>query len=269
MATAFQELTAHTDLISNLVIRDLKTRYRGSVLGFLWTILNPLFMAAIYIFFLRLLSRGIANQYENIIIGVFAWQYTVHCVNSGLNSITANASLVKKVAFPRAILPFASSLSGLVNFWLTLLVQWVLLALLLWFNRGEHLPWTTLLVPFFTLYHLLFGYSLALFLAAANVYFRDTEHIVGLLLSAWFFMSPVMYPLEMVSQVAAGHPWIASLYMLNPLTSLLTVYRLLQVPGTTFPWSWPAAIGLLLPLLLFAAASATFKRAQRNFADHL
>ncbi len=87
MAILLTDLTAHADLIGNLVVRDLKTRYRGSVLGLLWTLLNPLFMAAIYIFFLTLLSRDIASQYEHIIIGVFAWQFTVQCINAGMNAI--------------------------------------------------------------------------------------------------------------------------------------------------------------------------------------
>ena len=141
MIKIITDFTHHGDLIWNLVARDLKIRYRGSVLGFLWTILNPMFMAVIYIFFLRMLvGRGIAS--EDIIIGVFAWQFTVQCVNAGLNCVTGNASLVKKVYFPRIILPFSVSVSGLINFLLTLIVQGVLVAILL-MMKGASLEVTT------------------------------------------------------------------------------------------------------------------------------
>ena len=269
MATLIKEVARHGDLIRNLVARDLKTRYRGSVLGLLWTILNPLFMAVIYIFFLRLLARGIANQYEHIIIGVFAWQFTTQCITSGMTSVTGSGSLVKKVYFPRIILPLSVNLSALVNFWVTLLVQWVLLAVILMVTKGEYLKATTVLVPLLSLYHLAFNLSLALLVAAANVFFRDTQHIVGLLMSAWFFMSPVMYPLEMVETVAAGHPWIADLYMLNPMTAILTAYRALQIPGVAFPWTPAGITGLLLPLVMIVVACHVFQQAQRTFAEQL
>lgn len=263
-----KDVVQHWDLLRNLVARDLKIRYRGSVLGFLWTILNPLFMAVIYIFFLRLLGgRGMAIRNEDIIIGVFAWQFTVQCVNAGLNCVTGNASLVKKVYFPRVILPLSVCISGLVNFLLTLIVQWVLVAVLLMWTQGAFLSAATLWVPLFSLYQLLFSFSLALLVAAANVYFRDTQHIVNLLLSAWFFMSPVMYPLSLVDAVARAHPWIGQLYLLNPMTTIITGYRAMQLPGVTFPWTAASIIGLLIPLALVAIAYAIYQRAQRYFSD--
>lgn len=269
MIQVIKDIAQHGDLLWNLVARDLKIRYRGSVLGFLWTILNPLFMAVIYIVFLRLLAgRGIAIQYEDIIIGVFAWQFTVQCVNAGMNCVTGNASLVKKVYFPRIILPLSVSVSGLVNFLLTLIVQWVLVAILL-MMKGAFLETAAFWVPLLSLYQLLFNFSLALLVAAANVYFRDTQHIVNLLLSAWFFMSPVMYPLALVETVARAHPWIGELYLLNPMTVIITGYRALQLPGVAFPWTAASIAGLLMPLALMAIAYAVYQRAQRYFSDVL
>ncbi len=269
MATRFHDLAGRADLLWNLVARDLKIRYRGSILGFLWTILTPLFMAAIYLVFLRLLAgRRAAIRSEDIIIGVFAWQFTVQCVNAGLNSVTGNASLVKKVYFPRLILPLSVCLSALVNFLLTLLVQWALVIGLL-LARGAApspaLPLTLLL----SLYHLAFNVSLAVLVAAANVYFRDTQHVVNLLLSAWFFLSPVMYPVELVDTLAAGHPGLVAAYRLNPMTMLLTAYRALQLPDAACPWTAAGVAGLLLPLVLLAVALAVFQRAQRYFSDLL
>ncbi len=262
-------LATHRDLLWNLVARDLKIRYRGSLLGMLWTILTPLFMALIYIVFLRLLAgRGVAIRHEDIIIGVFAWTFTVQCVNAGTGCITGNATLVKKVYFPRVILPLSVCLAGLVNFLVMLGVQWALVAgLLAW--QGSGLEPGTVWTPLVSCYHLLFNFSLALLVAAANVYFRDTQHIVNLLLSAWFFMSPVMYPLSLVEAVAREHPWIGQLYLLNPMTVIITAYRALQLPGSAFPWTAASVAGLLLPLGLLAGAYAVFQRAQRYFSDVL
>lgn len=263
----FQAIISHRDLIWNLVARDLKIRYRGSVLGFMWTILNPLFMALIYILFLRLMNmRGI--QLEDIVIGVFAWQFTVQCVNGGMQSITGNASLVKKVFFPRIILPLSVSVSNLINFLLTLLVQWALLTVLLGL-KGAILGPGTLLTPLLGLYQLAFNFSLVLLVASANVFFRDTQYIVNLLLSAWFFMSPVMYPMSLVETVAQQHPWVGQLYLLNPLTVIITAYRALQLPDTVFPWSVASIIGLTWPLVLLCAAYVLFQRTQGKFSDIL
>jgi ABC-type polysaccharide/polyol phosphate export permease len=269
MIQLIKDLAGHGDLLWNLVARDLKIRYRGSILGFLWTILTPLFMAAIYIVFLRLLAgRGVAIRHEEIIIGVFAWTFTVQCVNAGLNSVTGNSTLVKKVYFPRIILPLSVSIAALVNFLLMLLVQWALVGGLL-LARGTFLETATLWTPLVSLYQLAFNLALVLLVAAANVYFRDTQYIVNLLLSAWFFMSPVMYPLTLVDSVAQAHPWIGQVYLLNPMTVIITAYRALQLPGVGFPWTAASIAGLLLPLALLAGAYWIFQRAQRYFSDVL
>ena len=267
MIQIIKDVFRYWDLLWNLVARDLKIRYRGSILGFLWTILTPLFMAVIYIVFLRLLA-GRGFEYEDIIIGVFAWQFTVQCVNAGLNCVTGNSSLVKKVFFPRIILPLSVSVTGLVNFLLTLVVQWVLVAILL-MRQGTFLEATTLWVPLMCLYQLLFNFSLVLLVSAANVYFRDTQHIVNLLMSAWFFMSPVMYPLSLVEAVARAHPWVAQVYLLNPMTVIITGYRAMQLPGVSFPWTVTSVVGLLIPLVIMGVAYAVFQRSQRYFSDML
>ena len=256
----------HREMLTNLVSRELKSRYKSSVLGFLWSLLTPLFMAIIYVFFLRLLARGV--PLESIIIGVFAWQFTAQAVNEGLNAITSNGNLVKKVFFPRVILPTASTLANLVNYLLSLTVQFVLVGILL-YTHGEHMAWTTLLVPLVVVYHTLFLLAISYFLSAANVYFRDAQHLVGVLLSAWFFASPAMYDVSMVQQVSAGYPWIYKLYMLNPMAVIITAYRALIMPNVGFPVFWTVWIGAAIPLVMLVASYFVFQRAQRNFADML
>lgn len=257
------------ELLYSLVERDLKARYRGSILGFLWTILTPIFMALIYIIFLRIIGgKAIASQYENILIGVFAWQFTVQCINSGMVSITGNVSLIKKVYFPKIILPLSTVLTNLINFYIALVVQIIVLSIILFF-RGESLPLLVLLVPLVTLYHMIFNFALSLFVASANVFFRDTQHLINLAISAWFFLSPVMYPVSLVKQITSTFPVIAELYFINPMSVILTLYRFLQVPEETFHLGYGAIIGLILPFVLFLGSICLFFKAEKYFADVL
>jgi len=262
-------IIAFRELIWNLVVRDLKSRYKGSVLGFLWTVLTPLFMALIYIVFLRLIAgRGVPIQNEDIIIGVFAWQFTVQCVSSGTTCVSGSANLVKKVFFPRILLPLSTTLSALINFLLMLIVQFIVVAVLL-FREGTMLSPATTLVPIIIIYHFLFNFSLVLLVSAANVYFRDTQHVVNLFLSAWFFMSPVMYTFGLVQTMAADLPRLQQLYLLNPLAVIITGYRALQLPDATVPWSNAFLLGWIWPVALLVAAYVIYQRAQKNFADML
>jgi lipopolysaccharide transport system permease protein len=262
LKTLFQ----YRDLLYNLVARDLKSRYRGSALGLIWTVLTPLFMALIYWVFVVKLAK-LDMPMEELVIGVFAWQFTVQAIQSGLNAITGNANLVKKIYFPRIIIPLSVTLSALINYLLMLVVQLALVAVILGIN-GSHLAIGTAGLPVIIAYHFIFNLALALFTAAANVYFRDTQHLVGLFLSAWFFVSPVMYSLKNVLEKAKEHAWIVELYMMNPLSVIITAYRSLQL-GEAFPWSIGAIIGFCWPVALFAGAYIFFQRSSRYFADWL
>ena len=263
----FRTISERHELVSNLVSRELKSKYKGSVLGFLWSILTPLFMAVIYVVFLRLLAgRGI--PVENIIIGVFAWQFTSLCVTGGMNCVTGSSNLVKKVYFPRIILPLANTLANLVNFLLSLAVQFVILFILLGLQGSTVSVWA-LALPVLIVYHTLFNLALALLMASSNVYFRDTQHLVGVLLSAWFFMSPVMYDLSFVQRASQISPLLANLYMLNPAAVMITGYRAMTMPAEVFPWTPYSIAGLFLPLVLLGIAYVVFQRSEKNFADML
>ncbi len=255
------------ELLLNLVKRELKIRYRGSVLGFLWTLLIPLFMALIYVGFLRLMAgRGV--PLAEIIIGVFAWQFTVQCVNSGLHSITGNTNLVKKVYVPRFILPLAATLANTVNYLLSLVVQFPLVLVLLALNDQSISPWVVAL-PLVLVLQFVFNLALALFMAASNVYLRDTEHLVGVGLSAWFFVSPVMYNLSFVERMAHDHPWLLQAYMLNPIAVITTGYRAALMPDASFVWAPTVAVSIILCFVLLVIAYRAFQRLQRDFADLL
>jgi ABC-type polysaccharide/polyol phosphate export permease len=213
-----------------------------------------------------LAGRGVPM--EEILIGVFAWQFTVQSIHSGVNCVTGNANLVKKIFFPRSILPVSATLANLVGYALTLVVQLVLVAVLLHVHGRALSPWAVALPAVIAL-HTVFNLGLAMTLGAANAYFRDTQHIVNVATSAWFFVSPVMYNLDLLASFAAGRPWVMDLYLLNPLAVIITAYRALQLPGAAFPWTAWSAAGLAWPLAFAGLAAWFYRRAQRNFADVL
>jgi len=260
------DIMAHRELLANLIIRNLKSRYKDSALGFLWSILTPLFMAFIYMVFLRILRAGIPM--EEILIGVFAWQYTVQCIGNGLTCITENGNLVKKVYFPRMILPLATTISNLVNFLLTLIVQFALVAILLGLH-GQHIGVAVIALPAVIAFHFLFCFGIVLFLSCANVYFRDLEHLVNVLVTALFFLTPAMYSFSMVAQIASDKhlPLLAELYMLNPLAVIITAYRALILPDVVFPVTAGAGAGIVIAGLFVILAYGLFQKLQKNFSD--
>ena len=259
---------ARRELVRALVGREMKARYKGSALGLLWSLLTPLFMAVIYAFFFRLISGRAANT-SSIIVGVFAWQFTANAVHQGLVCVSANGNLVKKVAFPRVILPMAVTVASGIDYLISLLVQFGLVGFLLW-RQGEFFGVNILILPLVFLWHAGFNFGLAMLLGSLNVYFRDTQHLVGVGLSALFFLSPGMYDLGFMERLAGEmHPWVMDIYMLNPLAGLFTAYRWAFLPGTVWPESPFIWIGLAWPLLFTPLAGLLFRRLQRNFADHV
>ena len=263
----FRTISERRELVANLVARELKSKYKGSVLGFLWSLLTPLFMAVIYVFFLRLLAgRGVPMG--EIIIGVFAWQFTVQCANAGTTCVLGSANLVKKVAFPLEILPLSQVLANTIGHLLSLLVQFPVLAFLLWRADSRFAAaWPVFFL--WVAWQTLFNFGLTAFVGAINVYFRDTQHIVGLVLSAWFFMSPVMYNMEFAARLASHWPWAAHLLYANPMTVIINGYRAALLPGA-HPGFPPAAwIGFLLVPATLAVGAATYRHFQKSFADML
>lgn len=254
------------ELLGNLAARELKQRYKGSALGFLWSVLTPLFMAAIYMVFLRLLARGV--PLADILVGVFAWQYTTQCVLGGMTCVTGNASLVKKVAFPREILPVSQVAANGIGYLLSLLVQFPALAFLLW-RGGAGFAATWPLFLFWVIWQTVFNLGLAFLVGALNVNFRDTQHLVGVLLSAWFFLSPVMYNMEFARNLAANWPWAVDLLYANPMAVLINGYRAALLPGAGAGFPPAAWAGFALVPLTLLLGAGVYRRLQRNFADLL
>lgn len=225
MIRRLQELYRYRELLKNLIIRDLKIRYKNSVLGVLWSLLNPLLMTIVFtVVFTLMLPSGIEKFPVFFMCGFLPWTFLSTAVTGATGSIVGNSHLIKKVYFPREILPISGVLSNLVNFLLALIV---LFAMLLVFR--VHLTWAVLMLPLIILVQVMFVSGMALILATANVFYRDTQHILEVVMQAWFFLTPVFYEITVLPERAnlLGITINIQLWArrLNPMASLIASYR--------------------------------------------
>lgn len=230
MIAHLKELLRFRDLVRNLVARDLKVRYKNSALGILWSWLNPLFMMLVYTIVFKVMQPagrdGIpATQFPAfILVALLPWNFFSSAVTQSVSAIVENANLVKKVYFPREILPLSIVLSNLVNFGISL----VILFPMLFVFRVHLTPWA-LLLPLIILLQLCFVTGIALLSSTLNVFYRDTKVIMEVAMMAWFFVTPIFYPIDILprSREVLGvtiniHRWTR---ILNPMASLVAAYR--------------------------------------------
>jgi lipopolysaccharide transport system permease protein len=252
-------LLRYRELVRNFVVRDLKARYKNSFLGLLWSMANPLLMMIVYtIVFTALMPNDIPQFPLFILTALLAWNWCISSVIGGVHSITANAHLIKKVAFPRELLPLSVVLSNGVNFLLAL-VPLLLLATAL----GKPPSLYLLLLPLVIVVQLVFLTGLALFFGALNVYFRDTESIIDVLMLAWFFLTPIFYNVDNLSQ-----QYSRIIYILNPMASFISLYRLI------FYYQAPTDLAFFLrmivqALLVFAIGYAFFLWRAPDFGEEV
>jgi lipopolysaccharide transport system permease protein len=220
-----RDLWGYRELVRNLVLRDLRARYKGSALGYLWTQLAPLLlMLVFYIVFRVLLPSNIAMFAVFLLVAQLPWNYCAEAVSGGARSIVDNAALIKKVYFPREILPLVSVGSSLLNFVLSLPMLFVVMAIVqLTFPplQGQlNFRWTILFMPVVVAIQTIFLLGLAFFLGALAVKLRDTVHLLGILLQFWMFLTPIFYAIEQVAPSYARY-----VYWLNPMAALVGFYR--------------------------------------------
>jgi lipopolysaccharide transport system permease protein len=230
LAAHVRELWVYRELIYNLVVRDLKVRYKNSVLGILWSLLNPLMMMLVFTFVFKVLagSSDLQAYPAFILSGVLAWNLFNTSVMGATVSIVGNAHLIKKVYFPREVLPISVVLANLVNYLLALPVYFVLAAVL-----GCTPTVWVLLLPAVILVQLSFTLGISFILSTVNVFYRDTQIMMEVVLLAWFFLTPIFYPITRVfpQGIKLGGLVLSSLQaqrwlrILNPMASIIASYR--------------------------------------------
>ena len=225
------ELLRYRGLIKNLVARDLKARYKNSFLGFAWSLVNPLMMMSVFTLVFGILMRNnIPNFPVFVLIGLLPWNLTVGSVMGSMTSIVGNGNLIKKVYFPREILPVSLVFSNVVNF----LLASIILALMLVLFRISVSP-LVLYFPLVLLIHIIFLLGLALFLSSINVFFRDTQVIMEVLILAWMFMTPVFYNIEDLTS-----NFSRVMYIINPMASIISTYRVILLYDAAPAWDFLA-----------------------------
>ena len=235
-----RDLMRHRSLVAALLVRQLQARYRGSILGFVWTFLNPLLLMAVYGLVFRYFMRiAVPNYALFLLAGLLPWTWFVSALSEGTNSIVGGSSLVTKSLFPTEILPTVVVLSNMVNFLLS--IPLMIIAAALYGILPDPLLWL-LLAPVVVL-QLVFTVGLVLALSALNVHYRDVQHVVANLLTLWFFLTPIIYP---VSQVPEP---FRKLFIANPMALFAETYQAIFVTA-----SWPGLDSLGI-LALYAGAS--------------
>jgi lipopolysaccharide transport system permease protein len=216
------ELWAYRELIRNMVLRDLRARYKGSTFGYLWTQIAPLLMMLVFLFvFTVLIPSSISLFPVFLIVALLPWNYCAESVGGGTRSVLDNAHLIKKVFFPREVLPLSNVFSALVNFLLSLPMMFLVMAITQLLMIGQlNFSWTFAYLPVLLVIQTIFLAGVVFFLSALAVFFRDTVHLIGIVLQFWFFLTPVFYSLDIIGErVARVIRW------LNPMASLVDFYR--------------------------------------------
>jgi ABC-2 type transport system permease protein len=282
-----RDLHAAREILSNLVRREVKVKYKSSVLGVAWSMLNPiLYLAVFTLVFAVVLPAQVPNFPVYLLSGLLAWNLLATSLSLASRSVVDNANLVTKVYFPREILPLASVGTALTDFAL----QGLVLALFLIAFRYNFTGLNLLLLPLSIVALLTFTVALSLLVAALNVRYRDVQHLLNLALLAWFWMTPVVYPSALVWQTLGRHgAFFKFLYLANPMADIIlgfqrSLYRVVS-PVTTsggvtkaVPVLAPVSIGWLALLLAAVTAGSlvllwiawrTFFRLSGDFAEEL
>lgn len=254
------ELVRYRSLVTNLVAKDLKVRYKSSVLGFFWSLLNPLLMMLVFTFvFTQLLADVTIEHFPVfVLIGLLSWNWTAASVSEGTTALIDNASLINKVYFPRMLLPISVVASNMANYLLAFPVIFLAMAV----TRMEFTPWL-LYLPVIVLVQATFLTGLVLILSAIHIYFRDTTVLVSIGLTAWFFMTPIFYRVEDVQP-----DLVAWWYWLNPMASIIAeLHTIMYYGGVPDPLFMARTFATALALLLFGFV--LFGRVSRHLGEHL
>lgn len=221
-----RELHHYRYLLQNLIVRDLKVRYKNSALGVAWSMLNPLLMMVVFTLIFGVLSRNEAIRDYPVffLVGLMPWNFFSGSLMGGTVAFANNSNLIKKVYFPRELLPLGVLLANLVNFLIAFLVLVVFLYLF-----GLGLTVNALWVPVILLIQIIFTLGLALLLGSLHVFFRDIVMVLDVVMLAWFFLTPIIYPLEQLGSeiILAGITFNPAVVMrwINPMASIIDGYR--------------------------------------------
>jgi lipopolysaccharide transport system permease protein len=252
------ELGSYSDLLYFLVSRNIRVKYKQTVLGGLWAIIQPLFMMVVFTLFFGKLAKipsdGIPYPIFNY-SALIAWTYFTQAVGQSANSIVGDRALITKIFFPRIIIPLTPVLAGLLDFLISFVV---LIGMMLYFHITPSILVVT--IPLLTLLMIFTAGGTGMLLAALNAKYRDIQYTIPFLLQLWMFVSPIVYPASMVPER------FRLIYALNPMVGVIEGFRSALLNTGDFP-VFMVLISLMVSVVIFLTGMFYFKQVERHFAD--
>lgn len=262
-----KELYDYREMIISLVRKDLRGRYKGSVLGFLWTFINPLLQLVVFtLVFSIIMKAGYEQYYLFLFVALVPWMFFASSVQDGSTSILREKDMVKKIYFPREVLPIATVTSSFVNMLLTFIVIFIVLIIS---GRGIN-PVALMCLPVVMIVQYILCLGFAMIVSSLTVYFRDLQYILGIVVMAMQYLTPVMFGSELVEKAVVGKsygPMILFIYNnLNPMTPIIQIYRQImyykEVPDLS-----TLLVALAMGIVFIMIGEVLFKKLQKGFAE--
>jgi lipopolysaccharide transport system permease protein len=252
---------AHRELVLVLARREISVRYRQTIVGLLWVLLQPLVTTAIFttvfVFFIRIPDQGGGSYPLFAFSGIIVWQYFTRVISDGGNSLVSSSAMISKVSFPRLIIPLVSPIAACVDCLIGIVALVLLTAAF-----GAHLNWTVILAPLVIFAVGMFGYSIALWLAPLNAVYRDIGIVLPFVIQIAMYLSPIVYPASLVPEK------IRWLYELNPVAVMVNSMRWV-VLGTNAPSLAGIGVFGLATALLFLGGIHVFRNMEGNLVDRI
>ena len=256
MIETIKEIWAYRSMIRSLVHKDLRGRYQASVLGFLWTFIVPLCQLLVYtVVFSVILKNNIEKFYLYLFVALIPWNFFSACLTGGASCIIQQQSLVNKIYFPREVIPIAYVTGAFVN----MLYCEIVVIIVALFSGVQFQFLGLLCLPVVMAIEYILALGITMIMSAVNVYFRDLEHILGIVSMAWMFMTPIMYDINIAGRLGK---WL----MLNPMTSIVTAYRDILYRGSV-PQLGTLGISLGMGLVFLVVGFIVFGKLKRRFSE--
>ena len=254
----FKELYNYRQLLKSNVRKEIRGKYKGSFLGVLWSFVNPLLMTLVYAIVFPFLLKSSQPHYTTfIVIAVLPWTWFTTTISQGTSTILANGGIIKKVYFPREILPISVVTSGLVNF----LISCLIIAIFLICSGIGFSPYLVFL-PIIIILQYMFQLGLILITSAINVYVRDAEYIINFFVSMLFYATPVLYSMSMFPG------WVQKILRLNPMTTIIESYRNIFYYQTA-PDFMMLGFVFIVSIVVLWLGFVIFKKLEKGFAEEL
>ncbi len=258
MTQLLRDSYRYRELIWALALKELKIRYKRSVLGFLWALLNPALMMLVLTMVFSTIMRFPIQHYAIFLLSVLLpWTFFSQSLTYAVESIVSNGDLIKKVAVPKLVFPMAALVSNIINLLLSLIPLALLVPIL---RHPFYWTWIYLPVPMLAL--AIFTLGMTFFFAAANVYYRDVSHMLQVVLSAWFYVTPIIYPIDMLPK---HYQWILKL---NPIIYVINGFRLAVYYGQ-LPHLQSIAASFVCGFVSLFIGFSLFRKYQNDFVFYV